>query len=170
MQTPEGSISVEQVDFHDPVQGAQLIELLNCYAVDPTGGAEPLSEYVRENLIEELKKRSFAYAFIAFEIKSCGTKNPVGLALTFEGFSSFHSQGLLNIHDFVVKREHRGKGIGTLLLQEVERFSIAKGFCKITLEVLEKNFAAQNLYSKLGFGGYKLSEEYGSALFWSKRL
>jgi ribosomal protein S18 acetylase RimI-like enzyme len=164
-----GSLSIEQVNFHDEVQGLQLVELLNCYAVDPAGGGEELTPYVKENLIEELKKRSFAYAFIAYYNEN-GLKKPVGLALAFEGFSSFNCEGLLNIHDFVVVKEYRSKGVGTRLLQEIERFSLAKGYCKITLEVLERNITAQNLYRKLGFAGYQLSEEFGAALFWSKNL
>jgi ribosomal protein S18 acetylase RimI-like enzyme len=40
----------------------------------------------------------------------------------------------------------------------------------LTLEVLQGNQAAQNLYRKFGFADYQLAPENGNALFWQKSL
>ncbi len=52
----------------------------------------------------------------------------------------------------------------------VEKISRERGYCKLTLEVLEGNIVAQNAYKKLGFSGYELDEKTGKAMFWEKVL
>jgi len=72
-----------------------------------------------------------------------------------EGFSTFAGRPLVNVHDLVVDAAHRGRGIGTALLAEVERRARARGACRITLEVNAANEAAQRLYRRLGFGPWE---------------
>ncbi len=64
----------------------------------------------------------------------------------------------------------RRKGVGIALLEEIEEFSREKGYCKITLEVLDGNSPAKELYKKAGFEGYCLDETFGHAEFWTKKL
>jgi ribosomal protein S18 acetylase RimI-like enzyme len=55
------------------------------------------------------------------------------------------------VQNFGVVREHRGRGLGTLLLQKsLEGFRTA-GVFRVTLEVTAKNQDAQRLYQRLGF-------------------
>ena len=56
------------------------------------------------------------------------------------------------------------------MLGEVEKIARDKGACKITLEVLEKNYGAKKSYEKFGFAGYKLDPQYGNAIFLEKTL
>jgi ribosomal-protein-alanine N-acetyltransferase len=49
------------------------------------------------------------------------------------------------------KHEFRGQGIAEALLTYTARTSLAEGVTYIILEVRENNFAAINLYKKLGF-------------------
>ncbi|OSM02156.1 putative GCN5-related N-acetyltransferase [Magnetofaba australis IT-1] len=56
------------------------------------------------------------------------------------------------------------------MLAEIEAIARARGCCKVTLEVLENNHAAQSAYRKYGFAGYELRPEAGRALFWEKSL
>jgi len=59
--------------------------------------------------------------------------------------------------------DHRRKGVGTLLLQELEKLFKAKGAHACTLEVREDNVAAIDLYRKLGYKILsKLRNYYGS--------
>ncbi len=50
-----------------------------------------------------------------------------------------------------VDEQHRGAGIGTMLLEEAERTASQLGFAKLSLIVFEQNAGALRLYSRLGF-------------------
>jgi L-amino acid N-acyltransferase YncA len=50
-----------------------------------------------------------------------------------------------------IAREHRGKGIGTKLLWEIERIAIQNQFHKIVLFTFPFNEMGQRLYQKLGY-------------------
>jgi L-amino acid N-acyltransferase YncA len=50
-----------------------------------------------------------------------------------------------------IAREHRGKGIGTKLLQEIEIIAIQNQFHKIVLFTFPFNEMGQRLYQKLGY-------------------
>ena len=103
-----------EADLNDGVIAKGVIDLLNGYACDFFGGNEPLSDYSRENLVNELKKLPTAHVFLA---RSSGeSKEMVGLAICFEGFSTFACKPLINIHDFYVKAEFRRRGISSSLI------------------------------------------------------
>lgn len=152
-------------DYLNRKHAQDIVFLLNRYAVDSTGGGIELSKYARENLVEELAKLSFAFSLI------CYVKNePVGLINCFTLFSTFKCKPVINIHDLVVIARYRRQGISQLLLSEVEKIAKKKGACKMTLEVLQKNYAAKNSYAKFGFVGYELNPQYGQAIFLEKIL
>lgn len=159
------NISIQQADYHNSEDAQAIVNLLDAYARDPMGGGEPLSPFVKDNLVIELAKRSFALSLIAF----VDTK-PVGLLNAFEGFSTFKAKPLINIHDIIVLSEYRGMQVGKKLLEAVEGIARQKNCCKITLEVLQGNKGAQQAYHKAGFAGYVLDPEMGQALFWQKNL
>lgn len=50
-----------------------------------------------------------------------------------------------------VDQEHRGKGIGTMLLEEAERNCEHLGLSKLSLIVFEQNVRARRLYERHGF-------------------
>jgi GNAT superfamily N-acetyltransferase len=152
-------------DLSKPAHAEVLVFLLNEYAQDAMGGGAELSQFVKENLASELQKRSGAHVIFAL------LENvPVGLAICFEGFSTFACQPLLNIHDVVVLAGHRGHGIAKQLLQKAEEIARKNHCCKLTLEVLEGNIAAQSVYKACGYAGYELNPTTGKALFWQKKL
>jgi len=95
---------------------------------------------------------------------------PAGLVNCFEGFSTFMCKPLANIHDVVVLPAHRGKGLAQMMMAYVEDLARERGCGKMTLEVLQGNQAAQQLYTKLGYAGYQLGALHGNALFWQKYL
>lgn len=129
------------------------------------GGSQPLTDAVRDNLIAELAKRPCAGALIALK-----DGESAGLAIYFEGFSTFACKPLLNLHDFMVAERFQGMGIAKQLLLELETVASQRGCCKITLEVLQGNAPAIALYRKAGYEGYALAEDTGQALFWQKKL
>jgi ribosomal protein S18 acetylase RimI-like enzyme len=159
------NIDITRVDYRNPTQAAALVLVLDAYARDAMGGSHPLEAHTKRDLAEALALRPHAFSVLAFD-----GDLPVGLINCFEGFSTFACKPLVNIHDVAVMPEYRGRGIAQLMMAEVERIALERGCCKLTLEVLSGNTAAQALYSKLGFGGYKLGETSGAAQFLQKKL
>ena len=129
------------------------------------GGGEGLSEYVKNNLVKTLAKRQDFLTLLAYV-----DGKPAGILNCVEGFSTFKCKSLLNIHDCGVLTQYRGLGLSQQLFNEAERISRQRGYCKLTLEVLEGNIVAQNAYRKLGFTGYELDVKTGKAMFWEKVL
>lgn len=142
-----------------------VVQLLDVYATDIMGGGESLAEEVKRNLPTELKKRPTAHAFIAY---LDGLE--AGVSICFEGFSTFQCKPLLNIHDLCVLPNMRRKGIASALIFAIEHFAKSIDCCKLTLEVLEGNYAAKATYNALGFEGYQLDPDSGNALFWQKKI
>lgn len=142
-----------------------MLTLLDGYATDVTGGGKPLSADVKARLPADLAQRSGALVLLAFE-----GEQPVGLAIAFEGYSTFAAAPLLNLHDFVVAPAFRGRRIAALMLERLEAEAIERGCCKVTLEVLEHNRRARSVYAAAGYESYELAPEQGKALFLHKRL
>lgn len=160
-----GFVQIALADYADPADARDVIEVLDAYARDPFGGAEALSDHVRHNLIAALAARSGAFSVLA---RVDGVA--VGLANCFEGFSTFSCAPLINIHDMMVLAPYRGQRLAQQLMQRVEQVALARGCCKITLEVLQGNQHAQLVYRKMGYAGYQLDAEHGDALMWQKKL
>jgi len=147
------------------MHGNALVELLDAYAQDPAGGAEPLSDFAKNHLVNALAARPQAFSVLAFE----GNK-PVGLINCIEGFSTFACRPLVNIHDVAVLASHRGQRVGEQMLALVEQIARERGACKLTLEVLQGNRSAIRLYERVGFAGYQLDPALGQAQFLQKWL
>lgn len=154
-----------QADYANPAHAAAIINLLDTYARDPAGGGEPLSDYARRNLVDQLAARPFIFSVLALEGDTA-----VGLVNAIEGFSTFACKPLVNIHDVIVLPSHRGRSIAAQLFATVETLARARGACKLTLEVLDGNAAARALYRRLGFTAYQLDPAMGHAQFQHKWL
>ena len=158
-------VNIIQADYQNEEHGKDLVMLLNAYALDPMGGGEALAVEVQQNLVVTLAKRDDFLTLLCYV-----DNEPAGILNCVESFSTFKCKPLLNIHDCGVLKEFRGLGISQLLFKEAEKISRERGYCKLTLEVLEGNIVAQNAYKKLGFSGYELDEKTGKAMFWEKAL
>jgi ribosomal protein S18 acetylase RimI-like enzyme len=138
---------VRPAELDVPEDAEAVVSLLDAYAADPMGAGAPLADEVRRDLVPALSgvpTRLILLALLATE--------PVGIAVCFEGFSTFSARPLLNIHDLAVLPAHRGRGVGRALLAAVEEEARRRGCCKLTLEVREDNPVAARLYARLGFG------------------
>ena len=158
-------LEVRKVAFENVEQGQQLVALLNAYAEDPMGGAEPLSAEVKANLVKGLSQVPGAVALLAYL-----DGQAVGVTTACAGFSTFAAKPLLNIHDIAVLPAFRGQGVAQALMAGLEQEARERGCCKMTLEVLSNNHRAQQAYRRFGFAGYALDPEAGEALFWQKKL
>ena len=152
-------------DYGNPYHARVLVELLDEYARHPMGGGQPLTAEVKTRLVSELAALPGAFTILAFVD---GT--PAGLANCFQGFSTFACRPLVNVHDLMVSAPFRGRGLSGRMLRRVEAVARERNCCKLTLEVLEGNAAAQRAYRKAGFRGYELDPSMGRALFWEKKL
>lgn len=159
------SLSVLPVDFRDPAHREALLTLLDAYARDPMGGGEPLAQEVRDRLCDDLADRPAAASFIAWL-----DGRAVGLVNCLEGYSTFKARPLMNIHDIAVLPGHRGQGVGQALLAAAQSHAMARGCCKLTLEVLTGNTPALRSYTRFGFAPYQLDPAAGQASFMHKWL
>lgn len=170
--SPNPPLLICRADYAKPVHARALVALLDAYAQDPMGGAEPLSAYARAHLVAELAARPQAFSVLAFDRTVGGADHtlPVGLVNCMEGFSTFACRALVNVHDVVVLPSHRGQRVGEQMLALVEQIAHERGACKLTLEVLEGNASAIKLYQRIGFAAYQLDPAMGSAQFFQKWL
>jgi GNAT superfamily N-acetyltransferase len=75
---------------------------------------------------------------------------PVGFALWFYNFSTFHGRHGIYLEDLFVDPEHRGKGIGKALLKHLARRCIDEGLTRLQWWVLDWNEPAIAFYQSLG--------------------
>ena len=158
-------IDIIEADLKNNNHGDAILFMLNEYATDIMGGGDGISDYVKQNLIAQLKAKPGTLVLLAYD-----QSQPIGLAISFEGFSTFQAKPLLNLHDFAVSSHARGKGVAKAMLEKLESISKQRGYCKITLEVLEGNSRAQKIYKDFGFHSYSLEPTMGRALFLDKGL
>ncbi len=154
-----------QANYSDAFHAQAIVQLLDAYAQDPAGGGTALSEFAKQNLVQELAARPQAFSVLAFD-----GAQPVGLVNCIEGFSTFACRPLVNVHDVVVLASHRGRRVGEQMLALVEQIARERGACKLTLEVLQGNRSAMTLYARVGFTSYQLGPAMGSAQFLQKWL
>lgn len=155
------NITIDKVDYRNPQQVETLIGLLDDYARDPMGGAEPLADEVKIRLAADLHKQSNIFSLIvSVDDKAAGFCNCVW------GYSTFAAKPLVNIHDLAVVGDYRGMGLSQKLIDAVAEEVKLAGGVKITLEVLADNVVAQNAYRRYGFAPYELPGGAGCAQFW----
>ena len=89
----------------------------------------------------------------------------VGFALFFHNFSTFLAQPGIYLEDLFVNPEHRGKGVGRLLLERLARLAVDRGCGRLEWAVLDWNVDAIKFYERLGarpnsdWTVYRLSSE-----------
>lgn len=161
-------IRVCRADYGRIDHATAVVSLLDAYARDVMGGAEPLSDFAKANLVAALAARPQAYSVLAFG--GVDGEIPVGLVNCIEGFSTFACRPLVNIHDVVVLDGYRGQRVAEAMLGLAEQIARQRGACKLTLEVLQGNAGAIRLYQRVGFANYQLDPAMGPAQFWQKWL
>lgn len=159
------SLTVLPLDLSDLAQAEIWLQLLDHYAQDPMGGGDGLSDYAKLNLVATMREVPGFHGALAWL-----DDKAVGLIDCFAGFSTFAARPLLNVHDIVVHRDVRGRGVGQALLAWAEARARELGCCKLTLEVLSNNTRAMRSYEQAGFAPYVLDPAAGHALFLQKFL
>ena len=140
------NVTVIEANLADPLHQEAIVTLINAYARDAMGTGQDLPAEVRARLIPGLQQHPTTLIFLAFQAHKA-----IGIAVCFQGFSTFAARPLLNIHDLAVLPDYRRHGVGRQLLAAVEARGHSLGCCKLTLEVREDNDRAQRLYRDVGF-------------------
>lgn len=159
------SVEIIEADLGRRDHQQAVVDLIDAYAMDPMGNGGPLPGDVKNALIPGLKKQPTTLIFLAYL-----NDEAVGIAVCFVGFSTFAARPLINIHDLAVLPNHRGRGVGRLLLASVEGRAREMDCSKVTLEVLENNRRAMEVYHAAGFAQATYQDEAGGALFYAKHL
>ena len=159
------NLSLKKVDYQDPEQVSQLLTLLQMYAQDPMGGGGAIDDNTIKALPQALASRDFMHSFIVYQDDTL-----LGFSNCIESFSTFSAKGVMNIHDFAVVPEARGKDVSQFLLKGIQDFAASIGCTKLTLEVLAGNKSAIRAYEKAGFSAYQLNPDLGDAMFWQKSI
>lgn len=74
----------------------------------------------------------------------------VGFALFFSNFSTFLGKPGLYLEDLFVKTEHRGKGYGKALLQELARIAVERDYGRFEWWCLDWNQPSIEFYRSFG--------------------
>jgi ribosomal protein S18 acetylase RimI-like enzyme len=146
-------------NLDDPRDAEAFLSLIEVYMNDPKGSGSK-DNRVDRCVVERLRSYPHVVLFFA-EISS----EAVGMAVCFLGFSTFKAKELINIHDFIVTPNKRRSGVGAALMKAVLDYASRRDCCKVTLEVREDNFVAQQFYRTMGF-----SEEPVPMWFWTQYL
>ena len=80
--------------------------------------------------------------------------------IRFEHESQTYLSSLVDyayISDLVVLPAYRGRGIGTMLLQQAEDFARQQGATVLKIQVLAKNQLAADVYQRVGFRPYEIT-------------
>lgn len=158
-------VDIVEADLGRSEHQRAIVELIDAYASDPMGNGKPLSVDVRQTLIPGLQQHPTTLIFLAYQ-----GGHAVGIAVCFQGFSTFAARPLINIHDLAVLPDLRGQGIGRQLLEAVECKARARGCCKLTLETQENNRRARRIYQAAGFAQAVYEDAAGGSLFFAKPL
>lgn len=124
-----------------------FIDLLNHYISDEMGGGETLNRTKADELFVQLNNQpNFRAFFVLYE------GEVAGMVTTFKNISTFQVKPLINIHDVIVKKNYRNKGLGHKLVGFVLELARNENCCRVNLEVREDNHRAMEVYRDFDFG------------------
>jgi ribosomal protein S18 acetylase RimI-like enzyme len=158
-------IEIVEADLSREDHQRDVVAMIDAYARDPMGNNGPLPESIYARMIDGLRATPTTLIYLAY-----AGGEAIGIATCFVGFSTFYARPLINIHDLGIVLAFRGRGVGRMLLDAIERKARALGCCKITLEVLADNQRARRIYEQAGFGGAVYGGNTNGTLFYAKIL
>lgn len=153
-------IEILDCDFSNPDHLTSAVEMINAYILDEMGGGIPLSPIQQLRFVDGLNNHPAKIVLLAAIDEKCA-----GMIVAFQNFSTFTARPMINIHDVIVIKEFRGKGVGRKMMEVLEQRAKELRCSRITLEVREDNQIAQKLYKSMGF-----DETEPSMHYWRKYL
>lgn len=139
-------VQIISCDFSKKSHRTALVDLMNEYITDKMGGGEPYTDIQKQQLINGLANHPSKLVYLAV-----ADNRFIGLANCYINFATFTVRPFVNVHDVIVTKNWRNKGIGEMLLKAIIDKAEELKCSKVTLEVREDNMNAKHLYNKLGF-------------------
>lgn len=81
---------------------------------------------------------------------ACEDGHEVGFALFFHNFSTFLGRAGIYLEDLFVLPEHRGKGYGKAILQQLAKITVERGCGRLEWACLDWNRPSIDFYLSLG--------------------
>lgn len=110
---------------------------------------EQLADQVTAD-VELLTETLFGQRRVAEVVLGYLGGEPVGFALYFHNFSTFVGRPGLYLEDLYVVREHRGGGVGRVMLGYLAHLARERGCGRLEWWVLDWNQSAIDFYASLG--------------------
>ena len=118
----------------------ELIKELAVYEKEPDAVIVTAEQLVRDGFGAQPK-------FVCFVVEY---ENQIeGIAMIYPRYSSWKGE-VIHLEDLIVSQKLRGKGMGTLLLDEVVKYGKATGVKRISWDVLDWNESAIKFYEQKG--------------------
>ncbi|TCK68041.1 L-amino acid N-acyltransferase YncA [Winogradskyella wandonensis] len=118
----------------------ELIKELAIFEKEPDAVIVTTEQLVRDGFGQQPK-------FVCFVVEIDGTIE--GIAMIYPRYSSWKGE-VIHLEDLIVSQASRGKGLGTLLLDEVVKYGKQKGVKRISWDVLDWNEPAIKFYEQKG--------------------
>ena len=118
----------------------ELINELAIFEKEPDAVEVTVNQLIEDGFGDEPK-------FVCFVVEI--DDKVEGLALIYTRYSTWKGE-VIHLEDLIVSQALRGKGLGTVLLDEVVKYGKQKGVKRISWEVLDWNESAIEFYEKKG--------------------
>jgi GNAT superfamily N-acetyltransferase len=149
------TITLRTADPADHETVVDLIHVLNLHEADLTGDRKrdrAAAAAYHDELQQRLAKRNGRIVLAEEE----------GIVVAAMGFCLDEDAAYVTddvrqhgtVTDLVVREEHRGRGIGRMLLSEAERLTREAGLRRLVIGALVKNEGAERAYRAFGFEPY----------------
>jgi GNAT superfamily N-acetyltransferase len=98
----------------------------------------------------QLRESLFGPVPAAEVVLAFAGEEPAGFALWFQSYSTFLAKPGLYLEDLFVYPQHRGRGLGRLLLQHLARVAVERDYGRVEWSVLDWNVDAIGFYRSIG--------------------
>ena len=141
------------------------VPVLHRFVIEPAKAEQFPGEVSAQphNLAEAL----FGGGAVAQAVVATSGDRPVGFALYYPSYSTILGRPGLHLEDLYVSAEHRGSGLGQLLLAHLARIAVERGCGRLEWWVLRTNERALRFYRRLHAHGL---DEIEVMRLWSEPL
>ena len=98
----------------------------------------------------QLRETLFGATPAAEVVLAFAGDEPAGFALWFQSYSTFLAKPGLYLEDLFVYPQHRGRGLGRLLLRHLARVAVERDYGRVEWSVLDWNVDAIGFYRSIG--------------------
>ena len=126
-----------------------LVPRLRAFGPPPLRPADAMDRAEAEALERALGEPDDDVLLLVAELDGVG---PAGVALANAATDYFTRERHGHLSIIIVSEQGEGHGVGRALLDAVERWSAARGYRFITLNVFDGNQRARGVYERAGYG------------------